>query len=471
MVAVQSVQRLFFLEPLQHHLDSLLPMTRFLSLGHQSYGLVILLSFTHSHSRAHEKCISSNDPRIPICKHWKTKGICIFQQKCQFRHPPDFASSSSNPFQSITPTTLESTHRTRTGTWNRRRIYNDGRASVLRRWLLKVFPMNYLRSGSGVLDVAGGKGEVSFEIVNLNQIQSTVYDPRPLDLFRFKKKLQFGFYHRNEILECYNPLPPPSFPVPSPFISTSTEEEVSRGVDKLPTLTLKTERPTQLPLHIRGYFQMFDSMKTGSSFEKSRQQERNEEREESEVEPTHHCQLFPLALQTEEEFSNQLKMARQVRWTKKGLQHEEEEEGDGEEEEEQDDQSVSQSITTCDADSSRQSNVRLRDMEGGIEIQNYLEACDIVKNCSIVVGMHPDQVTLHLSLPAPLSVLISWSLNRLSSTSSTLLSQITNPLLWFPVVFTTNNSHTGPPPSYLRPPSTFYQIALDRDRWLCASLW
>jgi hypothetical protein len=56
-----------------------------------------------------------------------------------------------------------------------------------------------------------------------------------------------------------------------------------------------------------------------------------------------------------------------------------------------------QDTTTADS-SSRQSNIRLRDMEGGIEILDHLEACDIVKNCSIVVGMHPDQV--RQSLPS-----------------------------------------------------------------------
>lgn len=38
-----------------------------------------------------------------------------------------------------------------------------------------------------MLDVAGGKGELSFELVNLNRIWSTVLDPRPLQLAKLER--------------------------------------------------------------------------------------------------------------------------------------------------------------------------------------------------------------------------------------------------------------------------------------------
>ena len=41
-----------------------------------------------------------------------------------------------------------------------------------------------LARGTGVLDVAGGKGELAFELVNLNAIPATVVEPRPLQLAR-----------------------------------------------------------------------------------------------------------------------------------------------------------------------------------------------------------------------------------------------------------------------------------------------
>lgn len=240
--------------------------------------MVCILSRIFIHSRAHKECISSDDERIPICKHWKSKGICIFQEKCQFRHPIHEFNTSTR-------------QRGRHGTWGRKRIYNEGRASALRRWILNTFGYEYLQSGSGILDVAGGKGEVSFEILNLNNLPSTVFDPRPLDLYRYKRKLKFGFYHRNEVLECYNPLP--SGP-------NNVEEEV---IPRLPT-------------HIRGFFEMFDSMKTGSIFRLI----------SSESSTTDKEFYFPLALQSPDEFANQLEFSRQTKWTKKGLQHENDDE-------------------------------------------------------------------------------------------------------------------------------------------------
>ena len=55
------------------------------------------------------------------------------------------------------------------------------------RFLIDTFGRELLDGGSGVLDIAGGKGELSFELVNLNDIQATVVEPRPLQLWRQHK--------------------------------------------------------------------------------------------------------------------------------------------------------------------------------------------------------------------------------------------------------------------------------------------
>ena len=36
-----------------------------------------------------------------------------------------------------------------------------------------------MKSGAGILDVAGGQSELAFQLVNLNDIPCTVIDPRP----------------------------------------------------------------------------------------------------------------------------------------------------------------------------------------------------------------------------------------------------------------------------------------------------
>lgn len=55
------------------------------------------------------------------------------------------------------------------------------------RFLIDTFGRGLLDGGSGVLDIAGGKGELSFELVNLNDIHATVVEPRPLQLWRQHK--------------------------------------------------------------------------------------------------------------------------------------------------------------------------------------------------------------------------------------------------------------------------------------------
>jgi cyclopropane fatty-acyl-phospholipid synthase-like methyltransferase len=52
---------------------------------------------------------------------------------------------------------------------------------------MDTFGQEQLKKGSGVLDIAGGKGELSFELLNLNGIQATVVEPRALQLWRQHK--------------------------------------------------------------------------------------------------------------------------------------------------------------------------------------------------------------------------------------------------------------------------------------------
>ena len=85
-------------------------------------------------------------------------------------------------------------------TWGGRRVrvLNDGRANSFRRFIIEKFGDAALRSGGGVLDIAGGKGELSFLFENLNGISSTCIEPRPLQLRSFVRRFTFG---RNDC--CY----------------------------------------------------------------------------------------------------------------------------------------------------------------------------------------------------------------------------------------------------------------------------
>lgn len=54
-----------------------------------------------------------------------------------------------------------------------------------------------------MVDVAGGKGELAFELMNLNGISTTVVDPRHTEFTRCLKKLRHGFYTRNPLYSKY----------------------------------------------------------------------------------------------------------------------------------------------------------------------------------------------------------------------------------------------------------------------------
>lgn len=55
---------------------------------------------------------------------------------------------------------------------------NDNRASVFVRWLLDTYSLQRLCSGVGVLDVAGGSGQVAWNLTCLRRCPSIVIDPR-----------------------------------------------------------------------------------------------------------------------------------------------------------------------------------------------------------------------------------------------------------------------------------------------------
>ena len=58
------------------------------------------------------------------------------------------------------------------------------------RFLIDTFGRERLGQGSGVLDIGGGRGELSFELLNLNNIRATIVDPRPGSLGKQAKWLK-----------------------------------------------------------------------------------------------------------------------------------------------------------------------------------------------------------------------------------------------------------------------------------------
>eukprot|EP01001_Neometanema_parovale_P006645 NODE_2994_length_1299_cov_119.084184_g2842_i0.p1 GENE.NODE_2994_length_1299_cov_119.084184_g2842_i0~~NODE_2994_length_1299_cov_119.084184_g2842_i0.p1 ORF type:complete len:389 (+),score=30.44 NODE_2994_length_1299_cov_119.084184_g2842_i0:71-1237(+) len=136
---------------------------------------------------------SSGIAEVPLCKHWQRRGDCIFADTCKFRHPP------AGSFELLTPKIADGVRRQAGG---RVKVRNGNKCEVFRRFLLDTFGHQLMMGG--VLDVAGGKGETSFALVNLCGIPACVVDPRPLDLRGCCRRWDKGLYHRTAPLQKYN---------------------------------------------------------------------------------------------------------------------------------------------------------------------------------------------------------------------------------------------------------------------------
>lgn len=162
----------------------------------------------------HLRCAAAalGEPLVPPpCKHYLRSGFCAFGDSCFFAHPPEIAPADGPaPFSeeaSRQKGQLKSAQRAlppgaaRTRYKYRNRVRNTHRAATIRRWLVATYGGERLARGSGVLEVAGGKGEISFQLVKINGVPATNVDPRPGELSKFRRALELGFYTRNRIFE------------------------------------------------------------------------------------------------------------------------------------------------------------------------------------------------------------------------------------------------------------------------------
>ena len=336
--------------------------------------------------------------RVPVCKHWKRKGFCAFEAKCYFRHPPKQKGADKKA-------------RAEKRGWGGRLVLrNENRCAMLRRFLVETYGREYLASGSGVLDVAGGKGELAFELLNVDGIPATVIDPRPLDLKCFKRRLQRGMYHRNLAL---NPAGMTDSSRRAAIVSggggggggdgegagIAREEKEGKGGPAAAVAGTTGKRSSCAPDHCRV---MLDN-----------------------------C-LLRWAAQPKSEndaafVASQLERARRVMWTPNGMNHEGHEgeghEGDGDESDEGDEgdgegegevgcdcsvQRIDEASTTVTAiatatatpatatatASAAAAAAATAAAAAGIhEVTDPEDIRNLLMTCSVVVGMHPDQAT------------------------------------------------------------------------------
>ena len=85
------------------------------------------------------------------CPHWVRRGVCHLGDRCALAHPPLVDVPGAFAHAAFT---------------------KAGRVGVFRRFIVKEF------GPAAVVDVAGGKGELSFELENLHDVACVVVDPR-----------------------------------------------------------------------------------------------------------------------------------------------------------------------------------------------------------------------------------------------------------------------------------------------------
>ncbi|KAF9925300.1 hypothetical protein FBU30_004937 [Linnemannia zychae] len=140
-------------------------------------------------SSGEKTCIQSKRPSpstmsssTPVwtdyCKYWINSQKCL-KQDCQKLHPTgdDYARIQE---MWVKERTLARQQRSKLQDDPHSipsKVPHSQRAYIFCRWLVDTFGQEYLNSGSGVLDVAGGKGEISLFLKHMFGVQSTVVEP------------------------------------------------------------------------------------------------------------------------------------------------------------------------------------------------------------------------------------------------------------------------------------------------------
>jgi len=213
------------------------------------------------------------------------------------------------------------------------------RAAHFRKWLLEVYGSEFLSQGSGVLDVGCGRGDLAFQLLNLNGVPVVGIDPRPLEVDMYAQKFRTGHYLRGQTgpmrSDCYDVL----------------------GCQ------------LQVPQHMRMFMRSTMSVSVCPALDTN--ENTSFEQNYADIDPQPALDRDARARVVEEEIEQAMVSAQQVSWSEKGLQA-------------ADHESAS---TTA---SSRGDVFSERD---------YTAACIAEKGsgrrtlwaCSLVVGLYPDQ--------------------------------------------------------------------------------
>ncbi|KAF9170028.1 hypothetical protein BGX21_003651 [Mortierella sp. AD011] len=121
------------------------------------------------------------DESQPHCKFWLNSGKCNKEQ-CLFWHETDQAKLKVERRRWVEErirAKRQISHHASDPHQKTTKNQHRERALYFSHWLIKTFTRDFLNSGSGVLDIAGGRGDLSWELQTRQGIQSTIVEPRP----------------------------------------------------------------------------------------------------------------------------------------------------------------------------------------------------------------------------------------------------------------------------------------------------
>ncbi|GIM13121.1 hypothetical protein Vretimale_16270 [Volvox reticuliferus] len=126
--------------------------------------------------------------RPMVCKYWAATGRCpkgggIYSGSgiCQYDHPPERGGASG-----VQQLYVRSRRSERLATASELGFVHETgdaakrhRAAVFCEWLVQTYGREFLNSGAGVVDVAGGRGALTFHLLLRCGVRATLVEPRP----------------------------------------------------------------------------------------------------------------------------------------------------------------------------------------------------------------------------------------------------------------------------------------------------
>ncbi|GJJ69665.1 hypothetical protein EMPS_02013 [Entomortierella parvispora] len=145
--------------------------------------------------------VQRGDEAQPHCKFWLNTGKCN-KNPCPFWHETDLAKLKAERKRWVEEriqAKRQISHHSSDPHQKTTKNQHRERALYFAQWLIQTFTRDYLNSGAGVLDIAGGRGDLSWELQTRQGIQSTIVEPRQgKGMRKWQRKWLAGFLAANQ---------------------------------------------------------------------------------------------------------------------------------------------------------------------------------------------------------------------------------------------------------------------------------